>query len=587
MVAELKRLAGEFSAQPLTRGREMRDLLEQAPEDFCAAAVEILAGEEAERVKRYIVALLWTNNRLIPCLTDASTSLKQAESIAALARRVDPQLPAKLVGFALEQNDLESGQSVERILGLLKSMPDAASFRPLLTPLLRHPNPRIRSQVALLVGEGNQNRTWFERRMQEDDPRVRANAIESAGPSMAKDLRPMFQAALSDSNNRVVGNALISLYRLGDTEAVANLYELISHPDPAFRATAVWAMGETGDTRFLPALTKTLTAANENNKGATIRAIKKLRERESAAARPLAVRVLSEPSLCDSTLKIVFSASERSCPANAIPATAVRILINDEFAHRYSVAEQESRRRIVAAFLLPPMATQPWEQVESYRNALERCFERRRTGDAWLFSQHSGSTGAAGAVSPRTLFGERIDSFETSNIQAIENLPGLRTAFGARIAMRPDFTAIFQALCQELRPSRFGGHLFLLHPETARAIVAQNLVPVAREARVAVHAICAAHHPGIRDICHATSGFYLVGESMEELLPTLYRGISHRYEATVTADADVRQVQVIVRSPEFFGESPVVTMHGWNGSGPPIASPKSEKNPQANGEISG
>ena len=163
MLTELKKLAGDFLTQPLTRGREIRDLLEHSPSEFCSAAVEVLGGEDSERVQRYLVALPGTNNLLIPCLTAPSTPLKKAESIATLARRVDPQLPAKVVGFALERTDTEPSECLERILGLLKSMPDAAAFRPLLTPLLRHPDARIRSEGSASGGRGQrESRALFE-----------------------------------------------------------------------------------------------------------------------------------------------------------------------------------------------------------------------------------------------------------------------------------------------------------------------------------------------------------------------------------------------------------------------------------------
>ena len=80
----------------------------------------------------------------------------------------------------------------------------------------------------------------------------------------------MFRAAASDANNRVVGNALMALYRLGEAGG-RGLYEMASRPDPAFRATAVWAMSETGDTRFLPLLAKIVTDPNETIKAAAFR----------------------------------------------------------------------------------------------------------------------------------------------------------------------------------------------------------------------------------------------------------------------------------------------------------------------------
>jgi HEAT repeat protein len=570
MLTELKKLAGEFVAQPTTRGREMRDLLEHSPAEFRDAAIEILSGEDSERVKRYLVALLWTNNLLMPCLIDPSTPPQQAELIAALARRVDPELPAKLVGFVLERTDVESPECIERILGLLKSMPDAASFRPLLTPLLRHPNARVRSKVALLAGEGNRNRTWFERRMLEDDPRVRANAIESAGSAVAEDLRLLFRTAASDTNNRVVGNALIALYRLGEAEAVASLHELISRPDPAFRATAVWAMGETGDARFLPLLTRILTDPNETIKAATFRAIRKLRGQESVNTLPLDVRILSEPALCGSTLKVTFGVSGQSNPILGISPTAVRILLNGEFVYRYSVTELECRRRISAAFLMPRTGNGQPERLAAYQTAMERCYEQRRAGDAWMLSRHAGFVGAGDAARPETLFGVRIDSAEMGSIQTpdmsairpVTSLSGLRAAFDSGASMKSsEFTVAFLALCQELRLSRVSSHLFLLHPETAQPVDPASLTRSAQDAHVTVHAVCGSPDAGFREICQATGGFYTVGEDITEMLLALYRGISHRYQASLTLNAEVRSVQVAVRSPESFGKSPIVEVN--------------------------
>jgi hypothetical protein len=567
MLTELKKLAGDFASQPLTRGREMRELLENSPDDFCTAAVEVLSGDDAERVKRYLVALLWTNNLLIRCLTDPSTPVQKAESIAALARRVDPQLPAKLVGFVLEGTDVESPECLERVLGLLKSMPDAVTFRPLLTPLLRHPDARIRSKVALIAGEGNRNRTWFERRMQEDDPRVRANAIESAGPAVAEGIRPLLRTAIADSNNRVAGNALLTLYRMGEAEAIAGLYELVGRPEPAFRATAVWAMGETGDTRFLPLLARILADPNATIKAATFLAIRKLRGQENKAATPVELRILGEPFFSGPELKLFFGATEDSKPVRGLIATAVRILVNGEPVYRYSVTEQDSRRRISAAFLVRQTANMEWEQAAAYRDALERCFQSRHSGDGWTLARHCGSRGPAAASRPETLFGVRIDTSDSGgagcSLRAISNPGDLRFSFESRELIRcQDFTTTFFAVCQELRASRLGAHLFLLDPETAKGTDPALLARAAREAHVAVHAICSSPDAGIREICQATGGFYGVGDNTPERVASLYQGITHRYQVSLTTEATVQRVQVSVRDAKFSGDSPVLEMAG-------------------------
>jgi len=560
MLAELKKVAGDFESQPLTRGREMRDLLERSREDFCTAALEILAGEDADRVKRYLVALLGTNNLLIPCLTDPSVPGEKAESIAALARRVDPQLPSKLVSYLLERTDLEPPECLERILALLKAMPDAASFRPMLTPLLRHENPRIRAKVALLAGTGNRNRTWFERRMLEDDPRVRANAIESADTGIAEELRPMFRAAVSDSNNRVVGNALVALYRLGEAQAVAKLYELASRPEPEFRATAVWAMAETGDTRFLPVLARIVTDPNETIKPATFRAIRKLRSQENAGTQPVKVTILGEPATAESNLRIAFGVSDEGKPVSGLPATAVRVCINGRPVYHYDVTELDCRRRISAGFLLPRTANLRREGVELYREALDRSFEQRVTGDAWLLSVYSTSRVEETGGRHETLFGVRIDStVDNASVRSIEDSEEIRVALDScELAAQPGFTSGFLSMCRQLRPSRVSSHLFLLHPENLSTIDPAALARAAREDHVSVHAVCIGHEPRIRKICRDTGGFYIVGENIPEILPQLYHGITQRYQLNINSPGEVRQAQVAVRSAEISGESAIV-----------------------------
>ena len=559
MLAELKTLAGEFLTRPLNCGREMRELLDHSPAEFCAAAVEFLGGNESDRVKRYLVALLWTNNLLLKCLTDPATPPERAESIAALARQVDPQLPAKLIAFVLDGGDGVPPERIERTLAILRSQPDTATLRPLLTPLLRHPNARIRSKVASLVGEGNRNRTWFERRMREEDPRVRANAIESACSSVAEDLRPVFRAARSDTNNRVVGNALISLYRLGEAEAIGDLHDLLLRPEPEFRATAMWAMGETGDARFLPLLARKLTDPNDTNKAAAFRAMKKLRGKEGVAARPLRIRILGEPTMRDSILKVVFDVSDQDRAVIGLPATAVCVSINGETVYHYSACEEDSRNRIAAAFLLRQPAGPQQVPRAIYREALEKCFRQRRPGDAWAIAHYSSRKGAG--VSAETLFGVRMDHQETDGSQLITKLEELHAALNCPpSAASPDFSAAFVSMCQELRLARVKAHLFLVDPVGAAPLVAGNLIEAAQEAHVRVHSVCEAYQEALVEVSQSTRGFYVAGEPIPEILPALYRGLSHRYAATLTPQGPVRQVQVAVRSPDYSGESPIVEL---------------------------
>jgi len=91
-------------------------------------------------------------------------------------------------------------------------------------------------------------------RLGESDPRVRANAIESLWGVDSPEARTLLNFAANDANNRVVGNALLGLYHLGESSVLADVVRLAGHESALFRSSAAWVMGEAGDPRFTEAL---------------------------------------------------------------------------------------------------------------------------------------------------------------------------------------------------------------------------------------------------------------------------------------------------------------------------------------------
>jgi len=87
------------------------------------------------------------------------------------------------------------------------------------------------------------------------DPRVRAAAVEALWQQTpSAEVRSMLQSAVSDPHHRVVTNALVGLYRLGDPEALPSLIDLATHRDPLFRAACAWSLGFIADPLGKPTL---------------------------------------------------------------------------------------------------------------------------------------------------------------------------------------------------------------------------------------------------------------------------------------------------------------------------------------------
>src|SRR5581483_10932105 len=119
-----------------------------------------------------------------------------------------------------------------------------------LVQLFRSSDPKMRSKVARLVGKYSQYQAFVARRLQENDPRVRANAIETLWGVDTPVARRSLETAVSDSNHRARINAIYGLYLLGNPSSIRLLLKQARHFSPSFRVAAAWGMGQTADPRF-------------------------------------------------------------------------------------------------------------------------------------------------------------------------------------------------------------------------------------------------------------------------------------------------------------------------------------------------
>ena len=129
--------------------------------------------------------------------------------------------------------------------------------------MARHSDPHVRSKAVLIIGRGNPASSWLQNRFAEPDPRIRANTVEALWGVDTADARGLLLAAARDDNNRVAGNALLALYRLGEASAEPELRKMAESESAMFRATSAWAMGEIADPRFAGLLARLVGDSNQ------------------------------------------------------------------------------------------------------------------------------------------------------------------------------------------------------------------------------------------------------------------------------------------------------------------------------------
>lgn len=151
-----------------------------------------------------------------------------------------------------------------------------------LVQLFRSSDPRIRSKVARLVGKYSQYQAFVARRLQENDPRVRANAIESLWGVDTPVARRSLEAAVSDSNHRARINAIYGLYLLGNSSSIRLLLKQARHFSPSFRVAAVWGMGQTADPRFAGIVQEMMSDTDESVRRVAAMAASRIEARVNA-----------------------------------------------------------------------------------------------------------------------------------------------------------------------------------------------------------------------------------------------------------------------------------------------------------------
>ena len=228
------------------------------PAGFEQAVLKYLRKGGEGPAEVLLIKLLHQIGLLLELLADPErVPLDEAISLAKLSSRNGLFLDISLAK-ALQHSP--SPQRTDRVLRLLAEIAESNRILPLLFPLLRAQQKRVRSKAALIFAKVCPSCTFVKNALADPDSRVRANAVEALWGG--KSVRSELLVALKDPDNRVRANAALGLYKLGDPAGLGALEEMARCSEDPFRASAAWAMGETGEQDLLPAL-KPLTQDSE------------------------------------------------------------------------------------------------------------------------------------------------------------------------------------------------------------------------------------------------------------------------------------------------------------------------------------
>ena len=424
-----------------------------------------------------------------------------------------------------------------------------------LVQLFRSSDPRIRSKVARLVGKYSQYQAFVARRLQENDPRVRANAIESLWGVDTPVARRSLEAAVSDSNHRARINAIYGLYLLGNPSAVRLLIRQAKHVSPSFRVAAAWAMGQTADPRFSGIVKELMSDADESvrrvaNLSASRIEARVTAEREKPACR---VRILRARGP-DPDWRTVTVLLPREIAASVKP-THFTIEENSQPIFGFEVEHLTARVPLRVGIALPEAKANSTWVVEA-EAALKLSLATAGPKDAFAALRYSSAERktpyAAGAV--RVAYTTRSDILsEQMSVQ----VPVV------------DLQGAVKELADNLFSPAEAQRALLLFAETApdgsdalRYCPDQPLSAALRSKHIPLHVIARADDEGeaLKTAATTHGGIFLAADTpqaLQQACATIFNSFTERFEIRYSSELPFEAgatVKVTVYAPNAWGE---------------------------------
>lgn len=393
-LSDIQAILNRLSEHDHSAKTALETLLVNDRNAFRTAALECLRNPEPTPGFRYLAVALMNQRLLIPSLVDPA--LCTAADAVAISKAV------ARIGIAIEAEAVQSLSAIVRrggnapaalrLLDIIKALGAEEHLIAIQDDLTSHPDDRIRSKAAYLLVRGTKSPLRVSKALLQKDLRIQANAVEALAELRNPDHRPIFRMAARSPNNRVAGNAVIGLYRIADLESINEIFRMALSSDPSFRLTAIWAMGETGDPRFLPYLSREFhTSTDGKIRLATVRAMARIRRHEKVLrdAGEITITPLAASWSSAESGRLEFAlASSRGASLSNLQCLDFVITAGGVQAAHYIVRHAPDPPRLLVGFVLPYDMSGGDPYMAAVRTAIRRCLARKRESDMWRLERY-------------------------------------------------------------------------------------------------------------------------------------------------------------------------------------------------------
>lgn len=521
--------------------RLIRQMMEDDQDSFLRTALPILRTHLDSVGAQYVVGVLSASGMLVKALTDPQLTREQALALAQTAARVDSNAEmvlARALADTVSDPDAEAhNEEHSRLMEILSAISDGSRIFPCLVRLLRHGNPHIRSKAVLLIGRGNRSANWVRQRMGDSDPRIRANAAEALWGVETDEARELLESLVHDSNNRVAGNAIAGLYRLGDQSMILEILALSRHESPVFRSTAAWVMGATGDPRFTEALAGLLREPHGVIRKRAFAALGSIRTAVAQAHQGPPWRLfgrLLEPEPGRPGRRLIFGVAREdgAAPPRLLP-TQVLLSEDGQNVVQYRVVERPLPETMSVVFVLP----------RSGADLVRACLPWKRPTDLWGFLYYTRDVSAAAPA------GDGAPRFHSS-VEAIETELD-------RVPAAADCADLWHGVARavSMESSGTGGkrRVIVVNEPASRRDAGDELVNATAGAQAFVQAISFGPDRAVEDFCRKVGGLYR--EADEGAALGMYLNLLTQHEVVYQpANSEAQALKVRLHGPGLYAE---------------------------------
>jgi hypothetical protein len=406
-----------------------------------------------------------------------------------------------------------------------------------------------------MIGRGGHSVQWLKVRMAQADPRIRANAIEAMWSVNSREAQILLGFALADSNNRVVGNALLGLFYLGDCSVIQEIVLMASHEASLFRSTAAWVMGATGDPRFTETLLRMLVEPDTTVRKLAFTALRRIKAAAVQTVQgtewPMSGLIRdTQPNDSQKPQRKVHLAVTSEDGPDQPKILPTQFILTEDARNvlSYKVTERPPAEAMSVIFVLPRAsepATAPWNLGAS------RCLAWKRTSDLWCnlpFLPTEDSEAPPGA--PAALTGASTNDPAPPYISS-------REALGASFEQTPprsDCSELWETLGRCVgsgqAAARGKRHLIVVATDRIGKVAGRGLILGMIGSRISLQVISSISNPNVEDFCRQAKGRLRTFENeaeIPELIRQAYLNLLARYEISyqpLAPDATILKARV-------------------------------------------